>query len=147
MIDAFRSYLPRHQATAPAISAWSVGQHIHHCYLATNTVIAEMQAPKSEPYRYQFSIPRLFCFTLGTIPRGKGKAPQAVIPTDTPTLEQLTRELDQSDALTARYDALPRDAYWRHPVFGRLNKPLNDRLTTIHNHHHIKIIKDILARA
>ena len=147
MLDDFIPYLQHHQKLAPQVSAWTVGQQIQHVILATDTVIAQMESPKPQPYRYQFSIPRLFCFTLGTIPRGKGKAPQDMIPSAPPTLEQLTAGLERGPQFQQRYDALPLTAWWTHPVFGRLNKRKNNRLITVHNNHHLKIIRDIVSAA
>lgn len=79
------------------------------------------------------------------IPRGKGTAPEAVIPGESPSVERLSAILDATEKELATLDTLPADAWFDHPVFSVLRRDRTAWFMGVHNTHHLKIIRDILA--
>ena len=129
------------------ISHWSIGQHLRHLLLAADGILDLLE--KAEPKESLAGQgPNLIgrCLLLaGFIPRGKGKAPEAVTPIE-PELETLAADLATTRRRFAALDpsALRTDqAVGRHFVFGALDPAQWLRFVVIHHHHHGQIIRDI----
>lgn len=81
----------------------------------------------------------------GWIPRGKGRSPAAVEPAaavDETALRSLTTK---ARSALAQARAADPAAWWEHPIFGLLRRDRALRFAAIHTHHHLKIVRDILA--
>jgi hypothetical protein len=85
-------------------------------------------------------------FLLNYIPRGKANAPKVVLPST-----DLNQQLLE-DSIKHTFQALnylkdcQENQYFMHPYFGALNKNQTIRFLSIHTHHHLKIIADIIKR-
>lgn len=138
---------------APAVSAWSVGEHADHVVRIGHAVLDALDkalraAPGEGP---ALKLPGRITLWTGWIPRGVGKAPSYTLPQLT-TRAKLAEDLA---GLAARLAAVaPRLAEVaagrgrsRHPVFGGLDAGQWLRFIAIHHDHHGKIVRAIRRRA
>ena len=150
-LDELASHAQYGDCVHADVSGWSIGEHLEHIVLA-NTQVAERllancseQPEKGEPLSL---IGRIVLFT-GYIPRGKGRAPESVIPRRAAdsSFDGVLRKLRQLDQrLDADADAIRRSRYaFPHPVFGLLSPTQWIRFANFHTRHHLKIIREIRA--
>ena len=83
-------------------------------------------------------------FSSGRIPRGRGRSPDEVLPRQDVSAAELGTLLDQSERILTEVHDLDPKAWFRHFVFGVLDRDKTVRLILIHNRHHSRIISDIL---
>jgi len=143
MFEIFRPYLDQFEKQNTNISNWSVGKQIEHCILAAEKITGALESSKPEDYKRTFKPLKLIVFTSGTIPRGKGKAPEIVIPENEITKEKLEAGLKKGKQLEERLSNLDSNTWFEHHVFGNLKKKDAIKFINIHNKHHLKIIVDI----
>jgi hypothetical protein len=144
---------------APAVSAWSIAQHVDHLAIAHRLILevyarllaAPPDARRPADQGRPSLMGRLVLLT-GFIPRGVGKAPPPTRPADRPepaavrahldayrqVLEDVGRQLDRLLALPVRPP---------HPRFGPLDAVGWLRFIEIHERHHLKIVADIERRS
>ena len=138
---------------APEVSAWSIGEHVEHLLLSDRKVLAwvvEALAAPNPGTREQF--PREIGVNLlarGSIPRGRGSAPDFTLPTALPPADirdgfEALRALaagfePQLAELDACRHTLP------HHVLGHFTPAEWLRFLHLHHRHHEAIIRDILA--
>lgn len=134
----------------PAVSRWSVGQQIDHV-LKVLQVTRQVIASERPPLVRRINLAGRLALALNWLPRGVGKAPQAVLPDERSAsalgqalaAEQAAwRELAGQRALLARPEAI-----YPHPYFRGLTRAEAVRFACVHTHHHLKIVDDILAAA
>jgi hypothetical protein len=127
-----------------SVSIVNVGWHIEHSLLVIIKMISALTASDPAQYKWKFNLARAIVFTINKFPRGKGKAPDAVSPkqtekTDFDALFTKTREkieeLKKADP----------NKFYKHNIFGVLNKKNTFIVLDIHTSHHIQIIKDIIS--
>ncbi len=94
--------------------------------------------------RPTFSFPRFILLTTGWIPRGRAKAPESVLPSEQQATEQLVAILDLSAERIEQVQALPDSAWFDHPILGPMSRTTTLKFLRIHNHHHLKLIRDII---
>jgi len=137
--------LERHH---PGISEWSVGQQLEHLTNVLRGVVDtldKLMRGEAEDPAPPNPMGRLFLL-LGWIPRGRGKAPERMRPKGIDAgelaayLAREKRRLGELDleALDGAAGTLP------HPVFGPLTARRWLRFLEVHNHHHWRIVRDIL---
>ncbi len=144
-------------------SGWSVGEHLEHMQRVGRSVSGVLDkllaGPPPAAVPGVRPIGRLL-LAVGYIPRGRARAIASVEPRQAPR-EQLQADLA---ALGARLAALaapgapgaPGDGRlaalasaagrFPHPVFGGLDARQWLRFLEVHQHHHLKIIRDIERR-
>lgn len=133
------------------ISAWSVGDHLEHLQRVGRSVLGVLDKLRAEPrpapgpgIRFTGRVILL----VGFIPRGRARAIKSVEPRGLPR-EALRADLAALHARLAALDpgqlaALERaPATLPHPVFGGLDARQWLRFMEVHQHHHLKIIRDI----
>jgi hypothetical protein len=134
-----------------AVSAWSVGQHVEHLGIAHAILFESFAAfaEKDDPAQAHGGI-RLIgrvVLWIGRIQRGKAKAPERTNPSSEPGAAE--RRLARSRAgfatLRSRGNLEAVRARLPHPYFGRLDVTQWMRFVEIHQDHHLRIIRDILA--
>jgi hypothetical protein len=146
LIEKTNHYSDRYHTINSKVSSASVGWHIAHSYLALSSICRALV--NSDPALYvspPFNLKKIIVKNLGMIPRGKGKAPETVLPAgniDPATLKEL---FEKSISSILGIENLPENSFFNHPVFGVLNKSEAIRFIQIHTKHHLKIIKDILS--
>ncbi len=143
-----------------SISKWSVGEQMQHVTLVDGGILrmlekASLPVPGGASNssgdmadKGPTMIGRCMLL-LGFIPRGRGKAPSFVMPSET-RYDQVEPSLAAVRQRFADLDLVPltrAGALARHHVFGHLNGTCWLRFVDIHHHHHWKIIRDMLRAA
>jgi hypothetical protein len=144
LTEELESYIPQFEKSNKAVSHVTAGWHIDHAFLAISRMITGLKNANPTGYKPAFNIKRLVVFAIGKIPRGKGKAPEAVMPEGAITDELLRLHAAKTKEKIKEIPALPANAFIEHPVFGHLKTKQTMRMIEIHTRHHIGIIKDIL---
>jgi hypothetical protein len=127
-----------------SVSSANVGWHIEHSLLVINKMITALIHSDPTQYKWKFNLSRAIVFTINRLPRGKGKAPDTVIPNH-------TGEIDFDDLFTKTREKIEifknanPNNFYEHTIFGVLNKKNTLAVMDIHTNHHINIIKDILS--
>jgi len=143
--EKLRGSIARADTCARSVSEWSVGMHVHHCALAGIEICKSLEASTPPPPRSGLSVVGRLVFSIGRIPRGRGKAPEAVVPTQEITPAELVALLDEAERRLEAARKLDRKTWFEHFAFGVLDRDKAIQLIGIHNRHHLRIIADILA--
>ncbi len=128
------------------VSQVSVGWHLGHSLKVVNTICDALTLSNPEKFKGNFSASRLYCFTIGYIPRGVGKSPKSVRPTALITPEELLLQLQTARKKLRSIEGLDDKAHFEHPYFKTLDKGQTKRFIKLHTEHHLKIIRDILEK-
>jgi len=144
-LDALRERLPDHAVSAPSVSRWSVGRHLEHCALAITSVVEQLEASRPPAPSAGFHAVRTAVMLTGRIPRGAADAPPGVVPEDGPDEAHTRALLDRAEAAAERARALDPGTWFRHFVLGVLDRDRALRFLAIHDAHHLRIVRDILA--
>jgi len=135
----------------PAISGWSVAEHLEHLLLAAEMILAGLDrldrgAPPAELGGGPRLLGRVVLFT-GWIPRGRGTAPPRTVPGTVAVADLAPRYAGLRAGfgrLTARLAALERSRHTiRHPYFGPFRAVHWLEFCVIHNRHHLRIAAEI----
>ena len=143
-IDDLRTCVASAALRAPAVSEWSIGMHVHHCCLAMIAVCQSLIASTPPPPRSRFSLVTALVFSSGRIPRGRGRSPDEVLPRQDVSAAELEMLLDQSERILTEVHDLDPKSWFRHFLFGVLDRDKTGRFMLIHNRHHLRIISDIM---
>ncbi len=147
-----RTWIPLAARRAPAVSGWSVGEHIHHLILVDQRVIQRLRAPTPDDPGVAPAGPRaLAVLESGTLPRGVAQAPAASMPTRSDPSE-LAQDLDHTEtaasSIADQLAAFASDAgIIRHGQFGGLTRSQWLRLMHVHHRHHLAIMADVRGTA
>jgi hypothetical protein len=144
LIETLESKIQYFDKRNTAISKSPVGWHIQHTLLTTRRIIKAIESSNPKSYEWKFNLTRNFVLTFNKIPRGKGKAPNSVIPNETLVPSELLIEIQELKAKINVLDTLHSNHYFDHPYFGHLNLKATRKFLEIHTKHHIAIIDDIL---
>jgi len=145
LISELETKIPFCDKQNTSISQGPVGWHIQHTLLATKKIIGAVENSDPKKYRWKFNLTRSFVFTFNKIPRGKGKAPQSVIPNEPFEPSALQKEVEIVKSKVNTLDTLETNNYFDHPYFGNLNLKAAQKFLEIHTKHHLTIIDEILA--
>lgn len=138
--------------SAPAVSGWSVGQHVEHLARSNGGVLRQLETlladpGKAAPLAGGPSFVGRVVLLVGRIPRGRGDSPASVRPQGV-ARDEVERVLAQARERVARLagraaeiDRLP--ARFPHPIFGPLTAPQWMRFLDVHNRHHLRIVDDV----
>jgi hypothetical protein len=138
------TYIEYAEQSDNSVSSVNVGWHIEHALLVIIKIIETVCKSDANQYKWKFNFSRTIAFTLYRFPRGIGKAPDIVNPSqkDKTDFQALFSEARLS------VEALKKVAnhqFFLHPIFGNLNRKNTFTMLDIHTKHHIAIIKDIIA--
>jgi len=136
-------WFPAANTCAPTLSAWSIGAHCEHALLAIRGIAESMATslPGAEPQK--ITLVGRVVLAARRIPRGKGVSPTSVLPAPTISTEALQALAAYARAACAQIPELPRQAWWRHHLFGVLHRDLAQRFIRIHTEHHLRIIAEV----
>lgn len=143
-IKQLEDYIKQTDMINTSVSSKSVGWHIDHSLKVIISICQTLH--KSDPANYQWTLnlKRSFFLFIGVFPRGKAKAPKAVMATEEITLKDIKDQLQTAKSLLSSLDQLPENCFFIHPLFGQINRPQTPTFLKMHTYHHIKIIRDIL---
>lgn len=143
-IDTLESHIANHETNNPKVSKATIGWQIDHSLKVINNVSKALQSSNPNDYEKNFSLLGKVFFTLGIFPRGKAKAPKHVKPPEVILKEDLISQIEEAKVNIKTLKDLNDNAFFKHPLFGHVNKKRVNRFLEIHTNHHLKIINDIL---
>ncbi|MBK8552778.1 MAG: DUF1569 domain-containing protein [Ignavibacteria bacterium] len=143
-VNELEGKIPKAGMINETVSKSSVGWHIEHSLLAVNFIIEGLKNSNPEDYKWNFNFMRMLVFAMNKIPRGKGKAPETVIPKNTINADTLKKQIGIASEKIKELDTLMADNYIKHPVFGNMNLNQTMKFLVIHTKHHVDIINDII---
>ncbi|WP_348823307.1 hypothetical protein [Flavobacterium aestuarii] len=80
---------------------------------------------------------------MNKIPKGKVKAPKAVLPKEDFTADSLKVHIEKSRYNVEKLNTLTPKHYFEHPFMGHLKLKPTIRFIKLHTQHHFNIIKEI----
>ena len=83
----------------------------------------------------------------GRIPRGAGRAPRPVSPEHEPGPQDLLASLERAGQAVDALLAAPADGWFRHFALGPMDRDTSLRFLAVHNRHHARIAREIVAHA
>lgn len=128
------------------VSAATVGWHIEHALLTIDVIIQALQKSNPADFKKKFNLIKWIVLTTKTIPRGRAKSPEVVVPKSLSTTESLLshilKTLENSKVLTS----LHHQQFFSHPYFGDIRLQQAIKFLEVHTHHHLKIAKEITVK-
>lgn len=137
-------YLNNQNKYNETISLVNVGWHLYHTLKVIVLVNEKIRESKAKNYQKSFVMARWFCFTFNFIPRGKGKAPQAVKPPETFVDKDILTLQIKAENYLDDWESIQNKQYIKHPVFGKLDRSQTIQFLSLHTRHHQKIINQLI---
>ena len=128
-----------------SISKSGVDWHIDHNLRVIYTVCKTLQQSNEKDYKWSFNLTKSYLFLKGSFPKGRAKAPKAVVSKSEIIKEVIEGRLKTTRVLLKEIENLPKRSHFKHPVFGVLNLKESKTLLKIHTKHHLKIIDKIIS--
>ena len=144
-LSDLRSFVAQAEKENSEVSSVNVGWHIEHSLLVIVRMIDALGRSDPKEYRWNFNLLRTILFMRNRFPRGKGKAPEEVKPKQFEPVDYDTLFRKAENAMERLRAAQP-DQYFKHAMFGNLNRENTSTLLDIHTRHHLMIIKDIVRK-
>jgi hypothetical protein len=116
LLNELEAKIPFWENTNEKVSNASVGWHIEHSLLVIKRVIDSTK--KSDPvlYKWKFNIKKIFVFAAGSIPRGKGNAPEPSKPKEDFNESTLQEHIQLIKNKLAEIDSIQPNQYFVHPI-------------------------------
>ncbi len=146
LLNTLSSYIDKKDKVNVNISKTSVGWHLEHSFIVVSKITEALKQSTPANYKWKFNFVKIVVFTFNKIPRGKGKAPKTVLPSDIITIENLKAHTNNALEKISEIKGLTSKNYFLHPYFGHLNLGETVKFLTIHTQHHLNIINDILTK-
>ncbi len=147
LINELENKLPFVEQKKESVSQVTVGWHIEHSLLAFIKMISAVEHSNPAEYKWKINLKRSIVLTMGKIPRGRAKVPDAVKPGEEINMTNIIGLIEKAKQKTAMFEKLSHDKFFTHPVFGAIRVKQARRIIAIHTQHHINIINDILGAA
>ena len=128
------------------VSKASVGWHIAHSTKVFSAICKNFANSTPDDYIKKFNSNRFKIKLIRHIPRGIGKAPKSVATEEIPTSEEIANYIAKCKESYAQILKLSGNHYSEHPHFGHLNKRNTKWFLHLHTLHHLKIIREIVAK-
>ncbi len=144
-IDQLESYFGEADKHKASVSTVGVAWHLNHCFKVIVSIYKAVSNSDPAAYKAKFNFKKTFVLTTGYIPRGRGKAPEAVKIEATVPIEELKKHLEKAKKYAGQMEQLESNNYFEHPYFGQLNLKDAQQFIIVHTKHHLKIIRDIVA--
>ena len=145
-LNTLESYIPHSKSVDLNISKVDVAWHLDHSLKVLNAVAKSMETSDPALFRNNFSLIGKICLKIGFFPRGKAKAPKYVQPPEVILDSAIVSQLVEARQHIKGINKLDDNAYFRHPLFGHINKKRVIRFMDTHTNHHLKIVKSILKK-
>ena len=140
------SHFDQRNIKTKAVSEAGVAWHLDHVLKVINNISDNLIQSDPAAYTSNFNLQQIAVHTSGVIPRGAAQSPKEVLPPDDILLDSLHLQLAMARQNMIKIDKLPEHAFYRHAVFGNLDRDATRRFLEIHTNHHLKIIADILEK-
>ena len=144
LLNELEKHIPTGEYVALNISQKPVNWHIDHSLRVIIGIGKSLLKSNPSKYKWVFNLKRLVIFSLGKIPRGKGRAPKVVVPNEHITTDEIKERLIEAKTVIEAIKNLPKHHFFEHPYFGKLATKKSKHFLIIHTQHHLHIISDIL---
>lgn len=144
LLQRIEDYIDSHEVLNTNVSKVAVGWHLDHSLKVINGVISTLKNSNPKEYKNNFSFIGKLFFALGFFPRGKAKAPKHVKPPEVVLKEDIIKQLAKSKNLVKELPNVDKNSFFKHPLFGNVNKKRVTKFLDLHTSHHLKIVRDIL---
>jgi hypothetical protein len=144
LLTEIELYIPFKDEKKAQVSEATVGWHLDHALKVIKAVSTFTLQTDPEDYKWRFNLMRTVLFLFGYIPRGRGQSPKQVLPPDVITEKDLLHQLNAAKVQVETLPNLNENNYFKHFIFGTLNKAQTIRFLGMHTKHHVKIVRDIL---
>jgi hypothetical protein len=144
-IDELRTAIASAHITAPGVSDWSVGMHVHHCCLVMIGVCRSLHASTPPPPPSRTPWIRRVVFTTGRLIRGRAQSPERAVPRADITAAELAALLEEAVSQVTSAGNLEAGRWFNHFMFGTLKRDDALQFLRIHNRHHLRIVSDIVS--
>lgn len=146
LMDELRSGFPKYALMRADVSAADAGWHLEHSMLVIRRAYRAVLDSDPGEFRPNYGIKTyLFFNVIKRIPRGRAKAPAAVIPAAGITEATLLQSFDKTMAAIADYEKAGAKQFFRHGLLGNLDRDRTRLLMVMHTRHHLDIIRDIVG--
>ena len=144
LVDQLALQIPNANKLNKEVSSSNIAWHIEHSCLVIIKIGETIL--KSDPINYttKFNIKKIMVFLTGKFPRGRAKAPSAVVPNENLSEEHLRESIAKAKLTITELKGCKKNQFFLHPIFGNLNISNTMKFFSIHTQHHLSIIKDIL---
>ena len=143
-LKLIENYISYAEQINPKVSKANVGWHLDHSLKVINSVVKAMQGSDSKLYKDNFSFLGKALLQFNYFPRGKAKAPKHVKPPEIVLQNDIIIQLSNARENIKEVQNLDKNAHFKHPLFGNVNKARVVRFLNTHTNHHLKIVKSIL---
>lgn len=143
-IKQLEYFIPHFNQSNNTVSASTVGWQLEHSLLTINRVAEQMIQSDPKSYKWTFNPGRMIILLTQKIPRGRAQAPKIVQPENIIDESSLQTNLALARQNMSIIESLPRNHYFEHPYFGKLNVKPAIQFLEIHTQHHLEIIQDIV---
>jgi hypothetical protein len=140
---------------APSVSGWSAGHHLFHIALANELAFRNVRMLVERRGRFIVheggpSLLGFLTLTSGRIPRGVGQAPRAVSPPPRPDPEVVRDTFAGNLSSLAEWaprveEVVDAPGGVPHGDLGVLSAARWLRFAQLHGHHHLRIVREVLA--
>ena len=143
-LNQIEGYIPQREILNTNVSKANVAWHLDHSLKVINAVVTTMQNSDPALYKDNFSFIGKLLLKFGFFPRGKAKAPKYVTPPEVILEADILLQLAEARANIKTISNLDDNAYFKHPLFGNINKYRVVQFLDAHTNHHLKIVKSIV---
>ena len=142
-LSQLESYIPDFEKKNLAKSKATIGWQVDHSLKVINSVIVAMQKSDPKLYTNNFKFIGKLLLGLNYFPKGRAKAPKHVSPPEIITKKDIITQLANARENIKTLEKLNTNAFFKHPLFGNVNKKRVLSFLNAHTNHHLKIIKSI----
>ena len=129
------------------VSSATIGWHLEHILLVLDRSLYALQTSIVADYKPKTSFKKIIILFTGKIPRGVGKAPKVALPmNENISPGHLQQKIGALKKQLFASNNLPENHFFPHPYFGDLKLKTAIRFLEIHTLHHLKIVRDIVAK-
>jgi len=143
-LNQIEGYIPQREILNTNVSKANVAWHLDHSLKVINAVVTTMQNSDPALYKDNFSFIGKLLLKFRFFPRGKAKAPKYVTPPEVILEADILLQLAEARAHIKTISSLDDNAYFKHPLFGNINKYRVVQFLDAHTNHHLKIVKSIV---
>ena len=143
-LNQIENFIPEFEKKNVKVSKATVGWQLDHSLKVINSVVNAMQNSDSNLYQDDFKFIGKLLLKFNYFPRGKAKSPQHVNPPEIILKEDIITQLATARKNIKSIMYLGKNAFFKHPLFGNVNKNRVLPFLNAHTNHHLKIIKSIL---
>ncbi|AZQ44780.1 hypothetical protein [Nonlabens ponticola] len=145
-IDELQEFYQMGDLSKAQVSKSGIYWHVDHCLRILEAVPQALASSTAVDYKPKNSFTKFLIMTTGWIPRGKGRAPKYVTPKKGNIPETVIEQrFENARQQVNTLKDLEADKHFYHPLFGSLTKKKAIKFLGIHTHHHLKILRDMVA--